>query len=343
MRTSPAIIALAALLASSGLAHADAVEDFYRNREVKLLIGAPPGGGYDTFSRLYARHAGRFIPGNPRFVPQNMPGGGGLIMTNALYNQQPRDGSVIGSGNGSIGTAALFGQPNARYDARRLGWIGSLNAEVGLVVARLDSPVKRAADLMRHELVSGGSGATDGNVFFAAAMNNILGTKFKVVAGYAGTANIALAIERGEVQGTASWHYSSINVNKPGWLRGEVVNVILQLSLQRHTRLPGIPTVLELANTDEQRALVRMIFAQQDMGRPLYVPPDVPAERLQALRAGFAQFVQDREVLAEVEKLGLEVNRPMSGPEIAALIDELYRMPPALVEKAVAATKTTAP
>lgn len=333
----------AASFAFAPQACAESIEDFYRNREVKLLIGAPPGGGYDAFSRLYARHAGRFIPGNPRFVPQNMPGGGGLVMTNALYNQQPRDGSVIGSGNGSIGTAALFGQSNARYDARRLGWIGSLNAEVGLVVARLDSPVKTAADLFKHELVSGGSGATDGNVIFAAAMNNILGTRFRVVTGYAGTANIALAIERGEVQGTASWHYSSINVSKPGWLRGEVVNVLLQLALQRHSRLPQIPTVLELAQTDEQRALLRLVFAQQDMGRPLYVPPDTPAERLQALRAGFEQFVKDAQVLAEVEKLGLEINRPMTGQEIETLIAELYRAPEALVEKAVAATRPRAP
>lgn len=334
-----AMVTATGLMAGAQPAMAQADDGFYNNREVKLLIGSPPGGGYDTFARLFARHAGRFVPGAPRIIAQNMPGGGGLVMTNAIFNQQPRDGSVMGSGNGSMGTASLFGVPNARYDARQLGWIGSLNAEVGLAVARTDSPVKSNADLFRHELISGGSGANDGNVIFANAMNNILGTKFRVVTGYGGTAKISMAIESGEVQGTASWHYSSMHVAKPEWLQGKVVNVVAQLSLMRHSALPDVPTVLDMAKTDEQRALVRLVFAQQDMGRPLYFPPGVPAQRLEIWRRAFDAFINDADVLAEVKKLRLEINRPMRGVEIEALIAELHKMPKDLVQKAYQATR----
>ncbi len=188
-------------------------------------------------------------------------------------------------------------------------------------------------------MIAGGSGANDGNVIFAHAMNQILGTKFKVVPGYGGTAVIAVAIERGEVQGTASWHYSSMHVAKPDWLQGKVVKPILQLALMRHSALPDIPTVLDLAKTDEQRCLIRLVFAQQDMGRPLYFPPGVPADRLAALRAAFDAFIKDKEVLAEVAKLRLEINRPMRGAEIETLIAELHAMPKALVDKARDATR----
>jgi len=182
-------------------AQADPVADFYKGKEIRLIIGQPPGGGYDTFARLFARHLGRLMPGNPIVIPQNMPGAAGMAMTNSLVAIQPRDGTVIGAASGQIGTAALFGAPGARYDARELGWIGSLNSEVGLVVARKDVPVKRFADLLDHELIVGASFATDSNVIYPTTMNAVLGTKFKIIPGYGGTSNVAIAIDRGEVQG----------------------------------------------------------------------------------------------------------------------------------------------
>lgn len=343
MLAGPAIgLALAAAL-STLPAQADPIADFYASKDIKLLIASPPGGGYDAFARLFGRHLGRLLPGQPKVIPQNMPGGGGLVATNSIANQQPRDGLVIAAANGQMGTASLFGARGVRYDARQLGWIGSFNAEVGLSVARTDAAVKSAADLFRSELIVGASGANDSNVIYPTTMNRVLGTKFKIVPGYGGTAAVALAIERGEVQGTASWHYSSMRVAKPQWLKGQVINVILQLSLARHPNLPNIPTVLDLAKTDEQKQIIRLVFAQQDMGRPVFAPPGVPPERLAALRKAFDLFVKDKLVREEVDKLRLEINRPMRGEEISAMIEELHKLPNAVIEKAREVTRPDIP
>lgn len=336
------VMALAATIAALP-AQADPVADFYSGKDIKLLIGSPPGGGYDAFARLFGRHIGRLMPGHPKVIPQNMPGGGGLVVTNSIANQQPKDGLVIAATSGQMGTSSLFGARGVRYDARQLGWIGSFNAEVGLTVARTDSLVKTAADLFKSELIVGASGANDSNVIYPTTMNRVLGTKFKIVPGYGGTAAVSLAIERGEVQGTASWHYSSMRIAKPQWLKGDVVNVIMQQSLARHPNLPNIPTVLDLAKTDEQKQLIRLVFAQQDMGRPVFAPPGIPPERLAALRKAFDLFVKDKEVLAEVEKLRLEINRPMRGEEIATMIEGLHKLPQAVIEKAREVTRPDIP
>lgn len=337
---SMVVLCGSAASAAQTAAQADPVADFYKGREIRLIVGQPPGGGYDAFARLFARHLGRLMPGNPTVIPQNMPGAAGMAMTNSLVAVQPRDGTVIGAASGQIGTAALFGAPGARYDARELGWIGSLNSEVGLVVARKDVPVRRFADLLDHELIVGASFATDSNVIYPTTMNAVLGTKFKIIPGYGGTSNVAIAIERGEVQGTASWHVSSIMAAKPDWIAPNgFLTVLLQLALKRHPAVPDVPTVIEVAKTDEQRAILELIFAQQDMGRPVYGPPGMPADRLAALRAAFDAFVADSEVRAEVAKMRLEMHNPMRGAEIAAMIARLYAMPPDVIQKAAAVSR----
>ncbi|MDB5571226.1 MAG: hypothetical protein JWN93_2409 [Hyphomicrobiales bacterium] len=326
----------AALLAAcaSAPAQADSAADFYRGKEIKLIIGQPVGGGYDTYARMFARHLGRLMAGTPSVIVQNMPGAGGIVMTNSLVAQQPRDGTVIGAAAGSVSTAPLFGAPGARYDARELGWIGSLNSEVGLVVSWKDSPVKKAEDLYARELIVGGSAATDGNVIFPRAMNDILGTKFKVIPGYGGTANVSLAIERGEIQGTGSWHYSSLMAAKPQWLEDGSLNVLIQLALKPHPKVKNAPTVIELAKNDEQRATLELVFAQQDMGRPVYAPPGIPMDRLEALRAAFDAFVRDPAVLREASDIKIEINNPMPGADMAKLVERLYAMPPEAIKRA---------
>ena len=313
---------------------AQAPAEYYKGKEVKLLIGTPVGGGYDTYGRFFARHLPRFLPGAPTVIAQNMPGAAGVTMANHVYHQAAKDGTVIGSGAGSIATAALFGASGARYDARRFTWIGSLNSEVGLVISWHDSPVKTARDLFTTELIVGGSGYTDGNVIFPNTMNNVLGTKFKVVPGYKGTANIALALERGEVGGMGSWHYSSIMSSKPDWLMDKKINVLIQLALAPHPKVTNVPTVLDLAKTDEQRAIIELVFAQQDMGRPFFAPPDLPPERSQALRDAFAAMVKDTEMLREAESRQFEINQPMSGLDMGKLIARLHAMPAGAIEKA---------
>lgn len=342
VRASVAAVAAAAALALMvpSLAAQPAnpsVVAFYRGKDIRLQIGTPVAGGYDTYGRFFARHLPRFLPGGPGVIVQNVPGAAGVNMANSLYFQQPKDGTVIGSGAGSIATAALFGGQGARYDARNFIWIGSLNAEVGLVISYKTSPVKAAKDLFEQELIVGGSGATDGNVIFPNTMNNVLGTKFRVIPGYKGTATIAVAMERGEIQGMGSWHYSSIMTSKPEWLRDGSINVLVQLALARHPNVPNVPTVLELARTDEERAVIELVFAQQDMGRPVFAPPGVPAERANALRAAFDAMVLDADVLKEAERMQLEINQPMAGERINALIERLHAKAPEAVKRAAEA------
>jgi tripartite-type tricarboxylate transporter receptor subunit TctC len=326
----------------SAPAAAQSVEQFYRGRELRLMIGEPPGGGYDLYGRFLARHLSRFLPGNPSILPENMPGAASVTMTNALFFQMPKDGSVIGSGAGSVGTAALFGSPGARYDARRLGWIGSLNSEVGMVVAWHLAAVKTAADLFVKPLIVGGSGATDGNVIFPNTMNNVLGTRMKVIPGYGSTASIATAMEQGEVDGMGSWHYSSILAGKPQWLAERKIVLLVQLSLSRHPDQPDVPTVLELARDDAERALIELVFAQQQMGRPVFAPPEIPAERLAALRQAFDAMMHDPQVLADAESHHIEINQPMPGAEIERLIQRLHGFPAALVARSAQAIRPAA-
>ncbi|MGE5540326.1 MAG: Bug family tripartite tricarboxylate transporter substrate binding protein [Gemmatimonas sp.] len=333
------IVAAVAVVASAfasghAAAQSDPIAAFYRGKEMRLLIGTPVAGGYDTYGRFFARHLPRFMPGAPSVLVQNVPGAAGVNMANSLYVQQPKDGTVIGSGAGSIATAALFGGQGARYDARRFLWIGSLNAEVGLVISWRDSPVRTAKDLFDRELIVGGSGATDGNVIFPNTMNNVLGTKFRVVPGYKGTATIAVAMEQGEVQGMGSWHYSSIITSKPEWLKDGSIHVLVQLALQRHPAIPDVPTVLELARTDEERAVIELVFAQQDMGRPFFAPPGIPPERGAALRAAFLAMVNDPEVLKEADRMQLEINQPMPGEAMNALIERLHAQPGSIIRRA---------
>jgi tripartite-type tricarboxylate transporter receptor subunit TctC len=332
-------ICMAAAIAAPAAGRAETVAEFYKGKDIKMLIGQPVGGGYDTYARFFARHLSHFMPGAPNVIVQNMPGAGGVVMTNTLVAAQPRDGTVIGAAAGSVSTAALFGASGARYDARELGWIGSLNSEVGLVVSYKTAPVQKLADIYTTEFIVGGSGATDGNVIFPRSMNQVLGTKFKVIPGYGGTANVVLAMERGEIHGTGSWHYSSISVARPTWLEDGTINVLTQLSLKRHPKVPNTPTVIELAKTDEQRAILELIFAQQDMGRPVYGPPGMPADRKAALRKAFDDFVKDPKVQAVAIAIKIEINNPMSGAEIDKQIARLHAMSPDVVRKAGDAIK----
>src|SRR5215831_15459033 len=201
--TLAAILLLA--LSHLGVTPARAEEPYYHGKTVRLLIGQPPGGGYDTYGRLFAHFLPQFVPGQPSVVLQHMPGAGGLVMANHLYTQAPHDGTTIALGSGGIATAALFGIPGARFDARRFSWIGNMNSEVGISVAWHQSGTKTTADLFDREFIVGGSGANSDSVVFPNVLNAVMGMRFKVVPGYKGMAEIVLAMERGEVQGTGNW------------------------------------------------------------------------------------------------------------------------------------------
>ena len=337
-RTTLAASLLLPLGALCQRARAQGLDD--PTKSVTLLVSHAAGGGYVAYARLYARHVGRFLPGRPTVVVRNMPGAAGVVMTNFVATQAARNGSVIALGPGSVATAALFGSQGARYDARELGWIGSLNNDVSVVVSRTDSPVAKLDDLFTKDLVVGGAGASDNSVIHATILSRMFGARLKLVAGYNGSGDTVLALDRGEVQGIAGWNYSSITTMKPEWIRDRKINILLQMSLTRHPQLPDTPTILDLARDDKQREILRLIFAQSQMGRVLLTPPGLPRAQLDAQRAAFDQALKDPEFLADVSRARLEISGPMSGVEVDKLIAELYRAAPERIKEAAALIDT---
>lgn len=335
------VAALAAALSASPVQAQSAGAPYYKGKTINMAIGGGPGGGYDIYARFMIPHYQRMIPGNPKFIAQNHLGAGTLRAANFLYEVAKPDGTHIGTVGGGTATAELFKTKGIRFDPRKYVWIGSLNSEVGLVLAYHTQPFDRFDDLYRKPLIVGGGGPTSGNVIFPLVLNRVLGTKFQIVAGYGSTGEIALAMERGEVQGTGSYHYSSILTSKPDWLPKKEVKVLAQLALVKHPLFPNVPHVPELAKTDEQRAVLELIFARQAMGRPFLAPPKTPDNVAKILRGAFDALLKDKEFLADAAKRRLDLTLPMGGEEIHALIERLYKTPAALVDKAIAASDTS--
>lgn len=334
------LVALVASLVAgaAGAAQAQTPAEFYKGRELRLLVSHPAGGGYDTYARFYGRHLGRLMVGNPTVVVQNMPGAAGVAMTNYLFHQAPKDGSVIGLGAGPLATAALMGSTGARYDARQISWIGSMNAEAATAIAWHTHAVKTAKDLETTELVIAAGGATDISAISPIALNRLLGLKIKTITGYAGSAGQVLALERGEVGGIGGYNYGSLKSVRPDWLKEKKVNILLQYTFEPHPDLPNVPTLPQLARSDEDKQILSLIFEPQRMGRPIFGPPGIPADRLKALRDAFDAFVKDPAVLAESEKTQTEIYKPMRGEDMAKLVERLHQASPEIVRKAAEAT-----
>jgi tripartite-type tricarboxylate transporter receptor subunit TctC len=330
-------VAACLLLGAVTAAQAQTPAEFYKGRDLRLLVSHPPGGGYDTYARFYARHLGRLMPGNPSIVVQNMPGAAGVNMTNYLFSQAPRDGSVIGLGAGPLATATLLGLQGARYDARQLSWIGNINSEVALAIAWHDQAVKSVKDLQTTELVVAGSGATDISAMAPSALVRLLGMKFKVVVGYPGSAAQVLALERGEVGGIGGYYYSSLKTSRPHWLAEKKINILLQYGFERHAELPDVPTLPDLTESQEIRDVLALIFLPQQMGRPVFGPPGIPADRLAVLRDALARFVRDPEALADAKKTNTEVYKPMLANEVAGMVERFHQMSPEVIRKAAEA------
>ncbi len=324
----------ALLLTGALVGHALAQSGEDPTKTLTMLASHAPGGGYDAYARLYARHVGRFLPGQPTVVVRNMPGAAGVVMANFMASQALRNGSMIGLGPGSMATAALLGSQGARYDSREFTWVGSLNNDISVTVSRSDSPVSTLDELFTKELVVGGAGASDNSVVFATILSRMFGAKLKLVAGYNGSGDTVMALDRGEVQGIAGWNYSSITTMKPDWLRDKKINILLQMSLTRHPELPDVATILELARDDRQREILRLIFAQSQMGRVVMGPPGMPKAIVEAHRAAFDRVLKDQEFLADVEKTRLEVSGPMAGAEVDQLVASLYRATPDRIKEA---------
>jgi len=314
-------------------AHAQSVADFYKGRNVDLYVGYSVGGAYDLYARMLARHIGKHIPGNPTVLPKNFEGAGSLRLANWLYNVGPKEGTTFGIIGRGTGFDPLLGNTKAQFDATKFTWIGSANNEVSICVAWTGSGVTKFEDLLTKELVVGGTSSSADTDQFPKIVNGVLGTKMKVVTGYPGGNEVGLAMERGEVQGRCGWSWSSVKSTHQKWIDEKKFTILVQLALEKHPDLPNIPLVIDLAKTDEQRQILKLIFARQVMGRPFLAPPGVPKDRADALRKAFMDTMTDKEFLTDTGKAQMEIT-PVSGENLEKLVKEVYATPKELADKA---------
>src|SRR5262245_48025145 len=334
MRLAPLALATAAFaLAATSLAQAQQ-PDFYKGKNIDLMIGYSVGGGYDVYARLIARHLGKHIPGNPTVTPKNMEGDGSLRLANWIYNVGPKDGTMFGTIGRGTGFDPLLGHRTAQFEGPKFNWIGSANDEVSVcVVWNGRTKITKFEDLLTNQLNVGGTGAAADTDQFPRIINGALGTRMKIVTGYPGGNDVNLALERGEVDGRCGWSWSSVKSTRGSWLTDKKITILMQLSLAKHPDLPDVPLITDLAKNDEQRAILKLIFARQALGRPYLAPPGVPAERVAILRKAFMDTMSDKDFLAEGDKTQLEIT-PVDGEAIQNLVGEIYRTPPAIAQKA---------
>jgi tripartite-type tricarboxylate transporter receptor subunit TctC len=324
--------ALLALLSGSAC-RAQTPAEFYKGRTIELDIGLSVGGAYDAYARILARSMGKHLAGNPAIVPKNMEGAGSMRLANYLYNAAPRDGTSFGTINRGTPFEPLLANKGAQFDATRYNWIGSTNNEVSVCVAWSTSGIATFEDAKIHELVVGATGPSADTYQFPKITNAVLGTKFKIVTGYPGGNDVDLAMERGEVQGRCGWSWTSVKGLHQAWLDQGKLDILYQMGLSKHRDLPAVPLIIDLAKTDEERAILRLIFARQVMAWPFLAPPGVPGDRIEALRTAFMATMQDKDFLAEADKAGLEVT-PVTGSDIQKLVQDVYATPAAIAGKA---------
>jgi tripartite-type tricarboxylate transporter receptor subunit TctC len=336
MRRQMAGALLAACLAPTAVPAQDTVAQFYAGKQISLIVGSTPGGGYDLYGRLVARVLGKYIPGNPSVLPANKPGAGSIVLTQYIYSTGPKDGTAIGAiFPGAIVEPLLGDTTDVKYDSTKLNYIGSANSDAYVCIIRSDAPVKSFSDAFSKEVVLGASGGGGSTVDFPTMLNNVLGTKFRIVRGYPGSNEISLAIENKEVQGTCGVGWSTITTGRPHWLKDGFARVIAQENLTAHPDIAkmGVPLTISFAKTAEQRQIMDLIYAQPTFGRPYIVAPEVPPDRVAALRKAFAAAMRDPELLAEAGKIHLDVVDPMSGADLQALVARLFATPPDIVAK----------
>jgi tripartite-type tricarboxylate transporter receptor subunit TctC len=328
------VVLAAALLAVAGLsapdARADAVSDFYRGKTVNVLIGVGAGGEYDLQARLVAKYIGRHIPGNPSVVPQNMTGASGLKMQNYLYVQAPRDGTYIGMSQNAFPAAQAAGLPGIQFDAAKFAWLGAIAPVVETMTVWHTSGIASIDDARKRETIAGATSKGAITYIYAAMMNEFFGTRFKIVTGYNGGNEINLAMERGEVEARNNT-WSSWKTTKPMWLEDKKINIIAQAG----PRAPDLdaPSVEQLAKTAEDRRVIELVVSGTQLGRPLFITPGVPEERVKALRAAFDATMKDPDFLAEAASLNYEV-APVDGETLQKIVEKVLATPKDLAARA---------
>jgi tripartite-type tricarboxylate transporter receptor subunit TctC len=322
---------IVAAVTSAAIAHAQTPEAFYKGKQVRLTIASGSGGGYDTYGRVLARWMPNYVPGKPTFVVQNMDGAGGLKATNYTYAVAPKDGTAFTATYNALTIEPLIGGHGVEYDPLKFNWIGSMGKQQQICTTWHTSPIKTIEQAKTREIVVSSTGATGNSSTLPRLLNELLGTKFKVVNGY-GTSEMRLAVERGEAEGICGLSYTTLLASSPEWILNKKINILLQTGNTRHPAMPDVPLAVEKAPTEEGKAILRLYSTPEEVGRPFVAPPNVPKDRVNALRRAFDATMKDKGFLADAEKTHLEID-PVTGEDMQKLLEQAYASPPAVIEK----------
>jgi len=327
----------------------DAVSEFYKGRQITVIVGSTAGGGYDIYARLLARHMPTHIPGHPAMVVSNMAGAGSNAAAAYVYNVAPKDGTVIAAlQNSAVLDAlldALLGDTRRlRHDATRFIHLGSATVDHYVCISRADAAARTFKDVLERELVIGASQPGTSTRDYPAMLNNMTGSRLRLVSGYPGTREIALAIEKDEVKGLCGFSWSSLKAQRPDWLRSGFIRVLVQEHDKGHPDINamGVPLAVDFARTPDNRRVMELVYSSETFGRPYMMAPGVPTDRVAALRAAFMETMRDPDLLAEAHRLDIEID-PISGEELQALAEKIFTTPPAVVERAKQALEYRAP
>ena len=334
MRTI-AVSAIAAVISCTLPASAQDADKFFAGKQIELVIGTTPGGGYDTYARLVARHMGNYIPGKPNLIAKNMPGAGSNKATGYIYTVAPKDGTSIGAVfPGAIVEPLLGNSAQVQHDSTKLIYLGSANNEVFICIGRSDAPVQKFEDAFSKEMILGASATGGSTRDFPALLNNMLGTKFTLVSGYPGSKEITLAVERGEVQGACGYGWSSLIAQNADLLNSGKVRVLAQETLRSHPTLDkmGVPLTITFAKNDEQKQILELVYGQLVFGRPYVLPPGVPADRVTVLRRAFDAALKDKALVAEAGKAQIDVDA-VTGEDVQKVVEKMFATPPEIVER----------
>ncbi|HWG05252.1 MAG TPA: hypothetical protein VG271_09600 [Beijerinckiaceae bacterium] len=329
-------LASMALVAMAPARAQDAVAQFYKGRQVTLVIPSTVGGGYDLYGRLIARHIGKYIPGNPNVVPSNMSGAAGVVAAQYTYASGLKDGTVLAELYPDAIMAPLVGDAaQVKYDPLKFNYIGSASAVTYICFVRADAPVKSFADALTRQVILGATGVGGPSTNFPALYNNLLGAKFKVIPGYPGITEIGLAIEKGEIEGTCGSAWSTMTTGHPEWLRDGKMRVLAQENVSADSDIAklGAPLSISFAKTPDAKAVIDFVFRQSEFGRPFVMAPEAPPARVEAIRKAFDAALADPDLIAEAKTMNLDLDNPMNGTDLQATVAHLFATPADIVEK----------
>lgn len=308
----------------------------FKGKQVTIQIGYGSGGSYDVYGRLAARHLGAYLPGKPNVIAQNMTGAGSLTLANHLYSNAPKNGTVLGVIGQTIPVDQVLGGAGINFDSAKFNWVGRMASGVETVITWHTVPAKTIDDAKKTTVIIAATGPSSGAAIYPTILNNMLGTKFKVIRGYDGTKEMLLAMERGEAGGCGAINIATLTSQFAHWVKDKKINVLTQVSVDRHPAFPDVPTIVELATNEDDKKVMQVFAVSGDIGRALTAPPGLAPELVKTMRASFMAMMKDPELLATAKKANLDIE-PMDGERLQALIEEVGRFPKAVVDKAIAA------